>query len=353
MPKVIPAAYAKSAIRLLKRPGAELAALLREVGLPETLLEQDAAGEALSAEQFGRLFIGIVRLSQQDLHERSGTTGDILSLSTYRLMFSYMLQAPTLAEAIERAALFFLRFNDARQSFSLLAGDPAELRFNLAENEDEGVRIEHFCMGKLNWLPGLPGRISALYMWHRLCSWMTGSFIDLAAVNVDLPLRGDVASVVGAFRAPVYFRQPHCSLLFHRRYLDFPVIRTESDLNRMLETFPAELMRADEMADSVSARVRALIGQDFGRDLPSLEEVARRLHMATATLHRRLQGEGTSFQRIKDACRRDSAIRLLRSSSMSGQDIAARLGFSDSSAFLRAFKKWTGCTPMEFRQAGH
>ena len=58
----------------------------------------------------------------------------------------------------------------------------------------------------------------------------------------------------------------------------------------------------------------------------------------------------TSYQQIKDACRRDAAIALLRAEPLSGSAIAQKLGFSDARTVYRAFKKWTGVTPQHFRQ---
>jgi AraC-like DNA-binding protein len=351
MANSVPAVYAQAALRLARRPPAELRALLAELDLPATLLGRAPASGELDAGQFGRLFMGLVRLSQQDLHADPAAAERVKGLSTYRLMFGWMLQAATLGEALERAAQFFLRFDEAGRSFTLVGRNPVEWRFPFRDDGNERIGIEHFGMGRLDWLPGLPGRISALYMWHRLASWMTGCFIDLDAVHIDLPRRGNAGRYAVPFRAPVYFRRPHCALLLQPRFLELPVVRREPELNRMLASFPAELIRADEMAASVQARVRALLGEDLRRELPGLEEVAKRLHMASATLHRRLQAEGTSFQKVKDACRRDQALALLRAGRLTGEEIAERLGFSDASGFVRAFRKWTGRTPMEFRDA--
>jgi AraC-like DNA-binding protein len=352
MAEQVPAVYVQAAIRFADRPRAEVRALLAELDLSEGLLAREPAPGVVDAERFGRLFVGLIRLAQHDLHPDPATAERVKGLSTYRLMYAWMLQARTLGEAIERAALFFLRFNESARSFTLEGRDPVEWRFGFGADHGERIRIQHFGMGRLDWLPGLPGRISGLYMWHRLASWMTGHFIDLEAVHIDLARRGNAARYIEPFRAPVYFQQPHCALLLRRHYLELPLVRGEADLNRLLESFPAELIRADGMAASVQARVRGLLGEDFRRELPGLAEVARRLHMASATLHRRLAAEGTSYQKIKDACRRDQAIALLRAGTLSGEDIAELLGFSDASTFLRAFKKWTGRTPMEFRQSG-
>jgi AraC-like DNA-binding protein len=72
--------------------------------------------------------------------------------------------------------------------------------------------------------------------------------------------------------------------------------------------------------------------------------------MAAATVRRRLQEEGESYQSIKDQLRRDLAISYLSDSGRSVVDIALELGFAEPSAFHRAFKKWTGASPGEFRR---
>jgi AraC-like DNA-binding protein len=353
MAHTVPAAYAHSAIRLLSRPREQLERLLRELGLPAELLEEHSATGEISAEQFGRLFIGLVRLAQRETESDADAADQVVNLSTYRLMFTYMLQAPDLRDAIRRATLFFLRFNDARQGFTLgVEGSVARWRFALppADGRDARMRLEHFGMGKLHWLPGLHGRLAALWLWHRTASWLIGDFIDLEEIRIDLPLAGNDRGAHASFHAPVRFGQHESSLAFHRRYLDFPVRRSEQELEALLATYPAELLRLDAMACSTSARVCALLGADFSRELPGLEAVAGRLHMAPATLHRRLQSEGTTFQKLKDNCRRNAAFELLRDETLTGAQIATMVGFSDASTFLRAFRKWTGRTPAEFRR---
>ena len=82
---------------------------------------------------------------------------------------------------------------------------------------------------------------------------------------------------------------------------------------------------------------------------PDLEAVARHLHVSPQTLRRHLREEGTSFQALKDELRRDIAIYHLGRADLSLQAIAEQLGFSEPSAFHRAFKKWTGLTPGAYR----
>ncbi|MGB7478811.1 MAG: helix-turn-helix domain-containing protein [Burkholderiaceae bacterium] len=83
---------------------------------------------------------------------------------------------------------------------------------------------------------------------------------------------------------------------------------------------------------------------------PEFDALADELNLAGSTLRRRLEQEGQSYQAIKDQLRRDLAIdRLLRSTD-SVAAIAAELGFAEPSAFYRAFKKWTGARPAEYRR---
>ena len=95
-----------------------------------------------------------------------------------------------------------------------------------------------------------------------------------------------------------------------------------------------------------------MIGQsasDLG-DLGELDAVAARLEVHPQTLRRRLGKEGTSFSEIKSQLRRDVALHYLGKQGLSIEEIAHRAGFSESSAFIRAFKGWTGVTPYTYRK---
>jgi AraC-like DNA-binding protein len=91
-----------------------------------------------------------------------------------------------------------------------------------------------------------------------------------------------------------------------------------------------------------------LLSRDCNR-WPDLESVAEQMHISPQTLRRHLREEGTSFQGLKDQLRRDMAIYHLSRAELSLQQIAEQLGFSEPSAFHRAFKKWTGLTPGAYR----
>jgi len=123
---------------------------------------------------------------------------------------------------------------------------------------------------------------------------------------------------------------------------------SERTLKRFLQNSPADLLARPDSGDSLTSQIRRLLGRDC-RHWPDLEQIARQLHASPQTLRRRLREEGTSFQELKDQLRRDLAIYHLGRDALSIQAIAEQLGFSEASAFHRAFKKWTGLTPGAYR----
>jgi AraC-like DNA-binding protein len=114
-----------------------------------------------------------------------------------------------------------------------------------------------------------------------------------------------------------------------------------------LEKELAEL--ADE--DGLDKRVRIQVSQSLSEGVPSLVEVATRLGMSARTLQRRLSDQGWSFQVLVDEARRQLAERLLRDTDYALNEIAFLSGFSEQSAFNRAFKRWQGTTPRSYRLA--
>ena len=100
---------------------------------------------------------------------------------------------------------------------------------------------------------------------------------------------------------------------------------------------------------STEQRVRAALLELLPSGLASTDEVARRLGMSKRTLQRRLQADGTSFQRLLDETREQLARHYLERSDMSGAEISFLLGFEDPNSFFRAFHGWTGQTPERVR----
>jgi two-component system LytT family response regulator len=110
-------------------------------------------------------------------------------------------------------------------------------------------------------------------------------------------------------------------------------------------------IRARSAVETTSESLRRLLEQELCGGNPTLPHMATRLHMSARTLHRRLDEEGTAFRQVVDEVRRELAERHLRERVLPIGEIGFLLGFSESSAFHRAFKRWTGWRPLAYRDA--
>ncbi len=111
------------------------------------------------------------------------------------------------------------------------------------------------------------------------------------------------------------------------------------------------MARAPSGFETTTKRLHRLLGEELCGGSPTLEHLAARLHMSARTLHRRLAEEGTTFRRVVTDVRRELAERHLREQRLAIGEIGFLLGFSEASAFHRAFKRWTGWPPLAYRRA--
>jgi len=166
------------------------------------------------------------------------------------------------------------------------------------------------------------------------------TFAKPAYLDRFLPMLGDNV---------VAFEQPTDRLVFDAAYLELPLIMADPTASRMaLEQCERELAALGEHAQ-LAGRVRRLV-EESERGVPSLDDVAGRLHVSTRTLKRQLAQQGTSFSGILDDIREQKALLLLARSDLSVEQVADRLGYSDVANFTRAFKRWTGLTPSGWRK---
>lgn len=152
------------------------------------------------------------------------------------------------------------------------------------------------------------------------------------------------------FRCPLHFGAEHDALLF-----DEPTLAIEPPLgDEGLSAFllgQLESVRAQLEDRTLEARVHRAITDALCDGPPSREQIARRMGMSERTLQRRLADEGLTFRDVANRARREVAQSLLTLPDHTLAEVAFLTGFSDQSAFHRAFKRWSGQTPQEFRAA--
>lgn len=151
------------------------------------------------------------------------------------------------------------------------------------------------------------------------------------------------------FGCPVHFGAPLDALSIADEALDRPNHLGDDGISRFLLEHLDQEIRALGDEESLSDQVRREISRSLSAGVPRMADVARRMATSERNLRRRLAEGGLSFKDQVDGTRRELAESLLRQSDFPLSEVAFLTGFSDQSAFQRAFKRWTGATPNGYR----
>jgi AraC-like DNA-binding protein len=151
------------------------------------------------------------------------------------------------------------------------------------------------------------------------------------------------------FQTTVEFSQPTNRIVFAPDCLDWQVRSANVNLLSVFENHAATMLAAQNRTQTYSQKVGQKIAQHLQGEVPTIDAMARSLMVSIRQLQRELQTENTSYQQILDQTRKELALRHLNDPQISIHDVAFLLGFSEPSAFHRAFKRWTGQTPKNYR----
>lgn len=152
------------------------------------------------------------------------------------------------------------------------------------------------------------------------------------------------------FGAPVLFGQGETEMRFDPAELATPLPEHDAQLGVFLRGLASDAMTSRAPPGALIDRVRETLAEDLRRGVPSSEATARRLAMSGRTLRRRLEEEGTTYREVLDRTRAEMARCYVRDPRVPLSEVAFLLGFSEPSAFNRAFKRWTRLTPGTWRR---
>ena len=176
--------------------------------------------------------------------------------------------------------------------------------------------------------------------------------VPFAPIEVHLkhPRPRTVAFHERDFGCPVYFGSDLDALLLSPASLSQPNKFGDEGITRFLDRHLEDELR--DVADDMSIEVLAkdVIARSLSEGLPNMADVARTLGLSVRSLHRRLAADGLSFRTVTEETRQELAEGLLRDERYSLSEIAFLTGFSEQSAFNRAFKRWIGRTPAQHRK---
>ena len=183
---------------------------------------------------------------------------------------------------------------------------------------------------------------------HRFAAWLIGEQITLTAVDLPGPPPTHAAEFPAVFGVEPTFGAPRAAISFATHYLGAPLVRSEDELLELVGQLPTSLFVRQDYKPTTASRVRKLIERRAVESV-AVEDVARTLNVSAQHLRRLLRAEGITFRQIRDDVLRDEAIAALVRGTESIDEVSTRLGFSESSAFRRAFRRWTGSAPGSYR----
>lgn len=317
--------FVEEALDCLRRRGKAPERVLASVGLPARI---DAP---VSAESYGALWLAIA--AEMD-DEFFGMGSRPMRRGSFTLLCHCVLHAKNLDQALRRA----LRF------LNLVLEDP-QGNLQIADGLAQIVLTER---------TGARSAFAYRTYWillHGITCWLVGRRIPLRMVDFRCAEPDHGADYRLFFGAPVRFSQPASRLAFDASVLKLPLARSEQALKQFLRNAPANILVRYRYDAGLAASIRKRLRQVPAASWGAFDDLAAQMRISPSTLRHRLHAEGQNYAGIRDEIRRDLAIEMLQTTTLGVGEIATRLGFSEPSAFYRAFRKWTARSPAAFRRA--
>jgi AraC-like DNA-binding protein len=328
--KIVPPVYISHLAEMLLDWGVDSGALLDDSAL--TLDKLADPSQLLSLQQEITVLERAAELSPRP--DWALRVGQLTSMSTVGV---YGYAAFTSAD-LEHSLRVLMRFFK-------LAGIAAGAELRERGNGDLEVRV----IDTLH-LPGLHRSTVEEYFssFNTVLREVTGRLFVAKQMNFDYPTPPYHEIYTEVFACPVHFDCEHSGIVIDGPDRELRVSTwdplTQEACERQCEQIVQGLGDAEDFVDEVR---KVMLVQACDRR--HAEAIAERLHMSTRNLRRKLEQEGTSFQKVLDDVRGELAKNYLSRTQLRLEDIAPLLGFSETSNLRRAFKKWTGQTPSEYR----
>lgn len=200
--------------------------------------------------------------------------------------------------------------------------------------------------------PGKPECLGRHWNEHLLVAFALASrnMADVRVVPVEARLahsdarsKGELVRILGTTH--VHFGGEFNALTFSKADLALPVRNRDAPVSSVLARYALSLPFAKAAESDLRNKVREVLHNVLADGEPTIGPIAKALGMSARTLQRRLSENAETFQQVLDELRRDLALPYVKRGDLSLEEIAARLGYSQASAFFRAFRRWTGRTP--------
>ncbi len=327
--------FVQEALACVRDRGLSPDALLLQAGISPTLLAVPQA--RVSSTHYGQLWHLIAQTLDDEFF---GMDTRRMKTGSFTLLCHAILHSDTLERALRRALRFLRVVLDDMAGELVREGEVVHLRLadkTAGQADNTAPPKRAFAYGTF------------LIMLHGLACWLIGRRVPLLRADFRCTEPSFSDEWRALFSPQLHFNQAHSGLTFAAAYLSLPLIQDEKSMKAFLRCAPANFLVKYKNSTSLSAKIRRHLREISPAHWPDFATLAQQFHTSTATLRRRLDEEGQSYRVIMEDLRRDWAISLLCDTASSLGEIAHTLGFAESSAFHRAFKKWTGAGPSAYR----
>jgi len=324
----IPIRRVQAFVGLALRHGWDIEAMMSGAGISPDLLAENRA--RVTTTQIAALVQSLWLATDDEL---LGLGPAPMPRGTFKLLSYGLMSSPDLATALERYSQFSRTLPAVPPSEVTVHDGLMHLTVDLSEIEEPLDLLIDALLATL----------------HRFLGWGIGRRIPLERVEVPYPHPPDVDDYDLIFGAPIVFDAPHAALVCRPDVLSAPLVRSEAELDDFIRKSPGDLLARRDYGTSLADQVRNMIKPGRQEQLPSMDDIAGRLAMSPQTVRRKLREENTSLREIRDNVLRDAAIASLSKGDETVAALSERLGFSEPSAFTRAFRRWTGSPPGSYR----
>jgi AraC-like DNA-binding protein len=318
----------RSILSVFKQHGLDHSGILAAAGLRREVV--DDPGRRLTLEQVEAVWRTACRLFQDSclaLH-----AAENVQFGSYGIVDFICQAAPTVSEAIQRLCSYYPLINNC----TILAAEKGERECALYLGSH---------VGKLS-PPMIDFVLATIVLGTRRCwrmDWIPGR------VEFPYPKPGDIEEYKRIFRCTLVFDRPTARLVIPRVLWESPLPTSDPALLKVLEEQAATLLALHPPPRDIEAGVRALLGSKLRDGELSLQSVAGELGYSPRNLQRHLKAIGRSFSQVLDELRAQTARYYLRDPEIPIGEIAGKVGYVEASSFTRAFKRWIGSTPREYR----
>lgn len=172
----------------------------------------------------------------------------------------------------------------------------------------------------------------------------------LSEVQFEHAAPADLSEHHRLLQARLCFGSRSNGVIFPREALAVPIENPDPTLGLLLERHAATMLERRPAPDDFHPELRRALFAALPQGEPEISSIARKLHLSTRSLQRRLQQDGTTFVTVIDELRRELALRYLEDPALTLSEIGFLLGFIELSSFHRAFRRWTGTSPGQYRR---